>query len=212
MELDKGRWVSLAGSSERLKRAFGSEKLQPPNPNCPVCSGAHSTIVVDTYRATLNDLVEDLLRLRLGYGEEFSINSEAGLLYDPEEDQNLGKTFVELGLRQDSFITVVDEADENAKVNVVFAIAEQALDKDSKPIQLPEELKIPTKPKEPAAIVSNANGHAASNGVSNGKRKREADPADAEIELVTKRGKVMPAPSDEVLLIDDADGGVISID
>jgi len=211
-ELDKGRWISLSGSGERLKRSFGFEKLQPPNPECPVCSGAQSTLLVDTSRATLNDLVEDLLRLKLGYGEEFSINSESGLLYDPEEDQNLPKTFDELGLKQDSFITVVDESDESTKVNVVFAISEQHLHPDSKPIHLPGELKIPTKPKDTAPAETNGHTHSVTNGVSNGKRKREADAADVEIELVAKRGKVMPAPSDDVVLIEDPDEGIISID
>lgn len=210
-EIDKAKWISLSGSGERLKRSFGFEKLQPPNPKCPVCSGAQSTLLVDTSRATLNDLVEDLLRLKLGYGEEFSINSEAGLLYDPEEDQNLPKTFDELGLKQDSFITIVDESDENAKVNVVFAISEQPLDKDSKPIELPGELKIPTKLKEAAPAEANGHAHPATNGVSNGKRKREDDPADMEIEMAAKRGKVMPEPSDDIVLVED-DEGVIAID
>jgi ubiquitin-like 1-activating enzyme E1 B len=211
-ELDKGRWISLSGSSERLKRSFGFERLQPPNPKCPVCSGVQSTLLVDTSRATLNDLVQDLLRLQLGYGEEFSINSESGLLYDPEEDQNLPKTFDELGLKQDTFITVVDESDENAKVNVVFAISEQALDSDSKPIHLSDKLKIPTKPKDAAPAETNGHTHPITNGVSNGKRKREADAADVEIELAAKRGKVIPEPSDGIVLIDDPDEGVIAID
>lgn len=47
-------------------------------------------------RATLCDLV-DMLRIDLGYGEEFSINSEGGLLYDVEETENLNKKFSELG-------------------------------------------------------------------------------------------------------------------
>jgi len=48
-------------------------------------------------RATLNDLVEDLLRLELGYGEEFSVNNEVGPLYDPDETENLTKKLSELG-------------------------------------------------------------------------------------------------------------------
>jgi ubiquitin-like 1-activating enzyme E1 B len=49
-------------------------------------------------RATLNDLVEDFLRLQLGYGEEFVVNHENNLLYDVEETDNLGKKLSELGI------------------------------------------------------------------------------------------------------------------
>ena len=48
-------------------------------------------------RATLNDLVEDFLRLQLGYGEEFVVNNEVGLLYDVDETENLSKKLSELG-------------------------------------------------------------------------------------------------------------------
>lgn len=48
-------------------------------------------------RATLNDLVEGFLKLQLGYGEEFVVNNESGLLYDVEETENLDKKLSELG-------------------------------------------------------------------------------------------------------------------
>jgi ubiquitin-like 1-activating enzyme E1 B len=51
-------------------------------------------------RATLNDLVEDLLRLELGYGEEFVVNNEIGTLYDADETENLAKKLSELGMFQ----------------------------------------------------------------------------------------------------------------
>lgn len=50
-------------------------------------------------RATLNDLVEDFVRLGLGYGErDFIVNSEAGLLYDVEETDNLPRKLSDLGM------------------------------------------------------------------------------------------------------------------
>lgn len=118
----KARMVFLSRPTERV---ITSEPLRPPNPNCPVCSVAQASVVVDTSRATLGDLVEDFLRMQLGYGEEFSVTSEAGILYDPELDDNLPKKFDELGLKGDSFITVVDEEDENPRVNLVLSIAEK---------------------------------------------------------------------------------------
>lgn len=38
------------------------------------------------------------MKLQLGYGEkEFAVNSDAGLLYDPDETDNLGKSLGDLG-------------------------------------------------------------------------------------------------------------------
>jgi ubiquitin-like 1-activating enzyme E1 B len=216
-ELSKAKMVFLTRSTERV---ISSEPLRPPNPECPVCSVAQSTVEVDTSRATLNDLVEDLLRLQLGYGEEFSVNSEAGILYDPEEDQNLSKPFSALGLKDGSFITVIDEADENTKVNLVLSISEKALGKDSKPIRLQEQVKIATKPSIAPAADTNGHTHpvanGVTNGVTNGKRKRDLDDVEpgVESENMKKRGKVATAPAskDDIVVVDDAADGAIVID
>ena len=69
--------------------------------------------------------MENLLRLELGYGEEFSVNNEVGTLYDPELDDNLSKRFTDLGIKTDSFLTVIDEAEENPRVNLVLSIIEK---------------------------------------------------------------------------------------
>ena len=84
-----------------------------------------SRLLVDPSRATLNDLVEGVLRVQLQYGEEFSVNSEAGTLYDPELDDNLSKSFSDLGIKSDSFLTVIDDDDENPRVNLSLSISEK---------------------------------------------------------------------------------------
>jgi len=53
---------------------------------------------VDMSRATLGDLVEDFLRLELGYGEEIVVNHGDDLLYDVEETDNLAKKLSDLGM------------------------------------------------------------------------------------------------------------------
>jgi ubiquitin-like 1-activating enzyme E1 B len=216
-KLSKAKMVFLAPNG--TERRLTTEGLSPPNPSCPVCSVAQSTIVVDTNRATLNDLVEGLLRLQLGYGEEFSINSEAGLLYDPEEDANLGKTFTELGLVNDASITIIDDADEGARVNLVLHISEQQLGSGATPIDLAQKLEIPLKPKAAPAetngdsrpIVSNGLANGVTNEATNG-LKRTADDAGLEDELVKKKGKVAAKPDDDVVIVDDANDGIITID
>ena len=84
-----------------------------------------SRLLVDPARATLNDLVEGVLKLQLEYGEEFSVNSEVGTLYDPELDDNLSKTFSDLGIKADSFLTIIDDDDENPRVNLSLSISEK---------------------------------------------------------------------------------------
>ncbi|KAJ4367622.1 E1 ubiquitin-activating protein uba2 [Neocucurbitaria cava] len=219
-QLDKAKMVFLTRGTERV---ISSEGLRPPNPHCATCGVAYATLIVDTKRAKLSDLVEDVLKQQLGYGEDFSVKRENDLLYDVDEDVHLDKTFEELGLKADTFITVFDEADDDAKVDVLFSVIEKESDNDAKPISLPEDLKIAKKPKAPAPEV---NGHATMNGTvpvtngvttgtANGATKRKADEADLEDDIVRKKGKVMEEPKqngDDVVIVDDANDGAIVID
>lgn len=216
-ELSKAKMVFLAPNG--TERRLTTEGLSAPNPSCPVCSVAQSTIFVDPKRATLKDLVDGLLRLQLGYGEEFSVNSEAGLLYDPEEYANLSKTFVELGLKKDTSLTVIDDADEDAKVNLVLHISEQEQELETKPIDFSEKLEIPLKPKAAPAetndnarpVVLNGRANGVTNGATNG-LKRTADEAGLEDDLIRKKGKVFEKSDDDILVVDDSNDGIILID
>ncbi len=122
-DLRRAKMVFLANSTERV---ISSEPLRPPRPDCPVCGVAQSRLLVDTSRATLNDLVDGLLSLQLGYGQEISIiSSDDNILYEPELTDNLPKKFVDLGIKGDSFLTVIDEEDEDPRVNLVLSISDQ---------------------------------------------------------------------------------------
>jgi ubiquitin-like 1-activating enzyme E1 B len=212
----QAKMVFLTKSTERV---ITSEGLRDPNPECPTCSIVHVTLTVDPARATLSNLVDDVLKGQLGYGEEFSVNNEAGqILYDADEDAQLTKTFSELNLKADTFFTVIDQADEDVKVNVEFSIVEKELPEDAKPISLPEDLKIAVKPK---VASPEANGHAPSpvttNGADSSTTKRKADAADLEDELIRKKGKVMEektngAQDNAVLVVDDPNEGIIVLD
>lgn len=79
------------------ERLLASDRIRDPNPDCLVCSVAESRILVDMSRATLHDLVEDFLKLELGYGVEIAVNHGNDLLYDPDETENLTKKLTELG-------------------------------------------------------------------------------------------------------------------
>lgn len=80
------------------ERLLASDRIRAPNPDCPVCSVAQTRVLVDMSRATLGNLVEDFLRLELGYGEEIVVNHGDDLLYDVDETENLARKLSELGI------------------------------------------------------------------------------------------------------------------
>jgi ubiquitin-like 1-activating enzyme E1 B len=216
-QLDKAKYSFLTRSTERV---ISSESLQKPNPNCATCGVAYATLVVDTKRAKLSDLVEDVLKGQLGYGEDFSVKHDADLLYDVDEDVHLEKTFGELNLKADTFITVFDEADKDAKVDVIFSVIEKDAEEGAKPLSLPDDFIIAKKPETPAPETNGhatANGkidatmHPETNGTMNGATKRKASVAGLEDDITRKRGKVMEEPgskADDVLVIED-DGAIV---
>jgi ubiquitin-like 1-activating enzyme E1 B len=215
-ELNKAKMVFLTRSTERV---ISSESLRPPNPHCATCGVAYATLEVDTERAKLSDLVEIILKEQLGYGEDFSVKRDADILYDVDEDIHLDKTFEELGLTGDRFITISDDADEHTKVDVVFSVIPKKFTEDA-PLRLPGELKIPMKPRAPAPET---NGHATINGtvpngvaksVTNGATKRKASDAGLEDDIVRKKGKVMEESQRDghIVIQDDVNDGAIVID
>ncbi|KAI9679506.1 MAG: E1 ubiquitin-activating protein uba2 [Caeruleum heppii] len=217
--LDGARMVFLAKSAERTITA---EPLRPPNPECPVCSVAQSRLTVDTSRATLKDLVDGFLRGQLGYGEEFSVSIDEGVLYDPELDDNIDSPLRDMGVKNDTFLTVTDDEEESPRVNLVLTVMDKLLPEDSSPIVAPGKIDIPRRTalqptnSEVVDFAVQSNGVAATNGIIE-KRKRDADEAEldsiAEVQL-PKRGKLMESrPSDEVVLLEeDGANGAIVID
>ena len=120
--LEKAKMVFLDRSAARV---ISSEPLHPPKPECPVCGTAQAKLVFDPARATLNDLVDGVLKKELGYDGEFSINNEVGTLYDPDLEDNLSKKFDELGIKTDTFLTVIDDEEEDPRVNLSLNVVQE---------------------------------------------------------------------------------------
>lgn len=209
-EMDKAKMLFLKRGDP--EKTISAEPLTAPKPNCPVCSVTRTTVVMDP-SATLKNLVEALQK-QLEYGEEFSIQTEDGqILYDPEEDAMLDKTFAELNLK-DRSVEVVDD-EEKPRVNLVLTISVSETPLEGSAVQIPEGIEIPKKPEQPATTDANAtNGHAAPFvvGLANGKRKRDDQEPVLDGEIASKRGKVAPAADDEVVVLEDAGDGTILID
>lgn len=220
-EYDKARTVFLTNA---IDAALAAEPLQPPRPDCPVCGVSQARISVDMSRATLDDLVHGLLQGQLGYTAELSVSSDAGILYDPELEDNLPRKLSDLGVAHDSFLTVVDEEDEDARVNVLLAVSVEALPPGAA-VVLKGKFEIARKAKAvtaaaaqdeaPHARPTNGHARAATADGAAGKRKRERD-ENGDMDIVAKRGKVLEDGAGlsgvEVLVVADDDSGAIVLD
>ncbi|KAK2794405.1 E1 ubiquitin-activating protein uba2 [Onygenales sp. PD_10] len=223
-DYDSAKMVFLERSG---RRAINTESLNPPNPNCPVCGVAQSKIFVDVERATLGDLIE-VLHSQLGYGEELSISSQLGTIYDPDLEDNLPKKLKDMGAAIGSFLTVVDEEDEDVKVNLDLLVTAQT-DSSAKPVSIPSDIHIPRKPAPTPAPTLEPTGNGEANGIvltingsATGKRKRPAEEEDLEKDdksakrlakmSVAEGNGVEDGAADQPILLDDPDTGAIVID
>lgn len=215
------RMVFLSRSADR---AFSSEKLSPPNPNCEVCSVARITIEADVSRATIGDLVNKVLREQLGYGEELSVLTKE-LLYDADYDDNKDTPLSEIGFGEETFVTIVDDDEEEPRINLVLVVTNTTLPDNDEPILVPEKFEIPRKPK--AMLVGNGDGmNCLANGVkrshedlvlaagevANGnvnepeQKKRKVDVIVENRDVNVKRAKVFEEKKDDDIIILDDDG------
>merc|ERR1712093_27360 len=210
------------------ERLLASDRFRLPNPDCPVCSVAQTRLLVDMSRATLEDLVEKFLRFELGYGEEIVINHGDILLYDVEETDNLSKKLSELGIKGDSFLTVIDEDDENPRVNLVLNVQESTT-VDDNPIKSLDITKstdgdAPTSPiprKKKAAkpstddtmngssLKSNGSSVTLSNGNGTAVKRSAADALGDDIPSGKKSKQNTDEQGDDVIVLDDADGAIL---
>ncbi|KAF2227074.1 putative ubiquitin-like activating enzyme [Elsinoe ampelina] len=202
---DKAKMVFL---SKSLDRALDAEKLAKPDPSCAVCGTARATLSIDPERATLQDFVEGVLQNKLGY-KDMSVTTEAGVVFDPDLDDNLPKKLSQLDIGKDAFVTVIDEDDDTQRVNLVIAIAETELPEPSPPVILmPESLDIPKK-KPVVTIHANGETNGLSDPASGQKRKRDAEDDEVQIEAgAPKRSKVEQSNGSSIEINDD-DGAIV---
>ncbi|KAI7374772.1 hypothetical protein KC336_g20129 [Hortaea werneckii] len=198
----------------------------PPNPTCPVCSPVYAKLLLpaDT-KATLHELVL-LLKEKTGF-EDFSLTTGAGVIYDPDLEDNLPKPLAEYvnEATGNEFLTVSDErsGEEDGKVDVLLSpvVARDS----SRPVGegklglWPEELHLPAKPKKagPGAeeeeetgvdgVVVDGDGkvdlgasNASSAAAAAQKRKREAE---EEVEEAQQNQKKMKGDGDVLVVQDD---------
>ncbi|CAG8903427.1 unnamed protein product [Penicillium egyptiacum] len=202
-------------------RAINSDSLNPPNPDCPVCSPVVARVEIDPELATLGHLVHGILRRELGYGEDLSVTISDTLLYDSEFTDDLTRKLVDVGIKNESFVTVKDENEPDTRIDleVVIMTRNGPSSKDSKPVTLHRMVEIPLKPKR--LVQPSTDLAATTDGATvTGKRKREG--SNDEVELSSHDAKRLASASvpdskgiEAIVLEDDAngdEGGAIMID
>ena len=220
--------VFLSRSSERI---FSTEKLSVPNPSCDICGVARLPLEVDLSRATLGDLVNVYLKEQLGYNEDISILTDQ-LLFDPGFDDNLENKLVNMGVKEGTFVTVIDETEESSeqqepilpRVNLVLAVMDKKIPLGHSPIMPPPKNFTIAKKNvkiEQTASMPELNGNSTvgtkrahdETDVDASAKKRKLDDATAELTIIddgdvkSEKGK---GRSQEVIELDDS--GIIEID
>ncbi|KAI1432142.1 hypothetical protein GGR50DRAFT_689182 [Xylaria sp. CBS 124048] len=216
-EFDKAQEVFLTPFAGQ--RLLAPDRPRAPNPDCPICGNYQASVCVDLSRATLGDLVEDFVKLELGFGErDFAVNSDSGLLYDPDEMDNLGKLLSELGINQNSFLTIVDEEENDTFINVVLNIQSSSIESTEKPIkglQSDKTLDIPRRPKKEPAVETDGEGQ------TNGKHTLVLDMPSKELKRPRsddddtpsmKKARIAANDDDVVIVDDDTGTGAITIE
>lgn len=192
-------------NSRSTERMITTQSLAPPREDCPVCSPVYAKLRMPIEGDIALQSLVDTLREAVGY-EDFSIATEAGIIYDPDLEDNLPKPLSEYVQQRNSFITVTDESDP-AKVDLVLSIATSAEGNDSLTLE-PASLELPLKPvKAPQVDAEATNGavEASEPTLAGAKRKREAE---EEVDSAKKRAKagdvdVQTIDDDGAILLDD---------
>lgn len=191
-------------NSKSTERMITTQNLSAPSFNCPVCSPYYAKLRIPTGAShTLQELVDELKR-RFEY-EDFSITTDAGVIYDPDLEDNLEKPLEDLDIKINSngFITVRDDSDQ-PRVDLVLSTSVH--DEEQGLVEIyPHEIELPPKPVQAKAQEDAAEQ---TNGVSAGvpvgeKRKREAED---EVESAKKRAKA--GGDGEAVIVED-DGAIL---
>ncbi|KAJ5194637.1 ubiquitin-like activating enzyme [Penicillium cinerascens] len=197
-------------------RAINSDSLDPPKPNCPVCSVAQGRVSFDPERATLEDLV-NVLREELGYSKEFSVIKGGNLIYDLDLNDQLSSKLSDMGITNWAFLTVVDEddRDKDPRIDLQLVIsATPELSEESKPVVLQSTPDIPRRPKP--ALIPPVEAAPVTNGTSvTGKRKREGEDGDGDETMtnghIAKKvaGESSNGDDNDLIVLDDDDGAIL---
>ncbi|KXL45182.1 hypothetical protein M433DRAFT_148692 [Acidomyces richmondensis BFW] len=191
-------------NSKSTERMITSQPLSLPNPNCPVCSPVYAKLKIPaTATTSLHDVVH-LLQEKIGY-ESFSITSDAGIIYEPDLEDNLPKPIMEY-VKGNKFLTVMDESDQ-PKVDLVLSIVDSSAEGAAQLALIPQEISLPMKPPittDPNGVVADTAADFEPVDPSNASAKRKR----AEEEEAGSAKKKVRASENEIHVVED-DGAIL---
>ncbi|KAJ3296727.1 E1 ubiquitin-activating protein uba2 [Borealophlyctis nickersoniae] len=200
-----GKWDEC--TNMYLKGGLHSEKLLPPNPECPVCSSRYLVLRLNTKTAKLKDVIEIVTEDPDGKGlsipGDLTIENDGRGLYDPDFDDNLDRTLEDMKIHHGSRLTIQNEYDEeDSKVVTLVLSIEQEDSSANGDFELVGDKNIfagrrRVVPKPAPEPVVHAQGT---------ERKGEGVEGNG-----TGEGAKKPKVDDDPILIDD-DGAVMVVD
>ncbi|TIA81932.1 hypothetical protein E3P98_01751 [Wallemia ichthyophaga] len=147
------RQMELCKPSVYLGSQLIAAPFETPNAGCTTCRDVYLTLPVKAEEVRLSEFI-DALRSRVAVyadpSRELAVFERERLLYDPDFDENLDKTLMQLGCGENTFITLVDEDGEVENVTVVLAMPGE------EKIALPhsDSIKQPAKKEKKLAPVA----------------------------------------------------------
>jgi ubiquitin-like 1-activating enzyme E1 B len=203
-DYSRGAMFAIGKTDARLMNSYQLE----PNPLCSVCSAAYSDVRLDLAEATMQDLVDGVLRLAY---KSFSIFSPDGLIFerdDAEDDEDmedvLSNKLSNMGITAGTVLRISD--DDKLKVDLALTVEDY-----SGPLMI-QPVKIPDKPTpKPAPGASEQNGTKAVNGahtngvVANGVTRKRA----ASDDLRGPPSSKQKVDKNNPIVIDDEDGAIV---
>ena len=103
------------------QRALNTTVSVAPDPSCITCRTPYVSIGVNCSKLTMGDFVEGVIKTWLEADWDVSIMDGSRILYDPDFEDNLGKTFKELHVDQGAHLQINDE--DGSKMPVIFIIS-----------------------------------------------------------------------------------------
>lgn len=85
-------------------------------------------MAIDSDHATLEDLVEGALLSKFGYSKEIAITTSQGdSIYDNDFQDNLPEKLSKLNIKDQTFITIVDEDDQgkDPRINLELLVVQR---------------------------------------------------------------------------------------
>ncbi|RVD84446.1 uncharacterized protein DFL_006195 [Arthrobotrys flagrans] len=210
-QINDARMVFLSMSGDR---GLTTEPLRTPNPLCQVCGVARLDFECDTSKIRLGDLINVVLQDVLGYSPSISILHDK-LIYDEEYDDNLNASFETLGITDGSFLTILDESDDDQsrRVNLIVQIKNRPQSDPGQSFIKPARFDIPVKQAQPPSLdslvlsgkdTSGSNGSHVNSELEQSRKRKADDSLDSNQEP-SKKVKA----GEEIIVIDD---GYIEID